>query len=452
MKRLMFVLFLFAGQLFPGRAEVFERAEVTKAINAVLLLPHSTRAIPGDVVKGNTALKTGGDSRAELQFPDLTITRVGSNSLFRFVAGTREIILDNGTLLFSAPEGAGGGKVRTGSITAAVTGSDFMISNAGRIKVICLSHKVTVYLTANPKIRAELRPGQMLDIRATADRKLPRATAINMGKLLATSKLGEAGGFRPLPSQAILAQNTQRQRKAFSLANTNVTSESAETVDSTTETAEVVRSTTESASTSSSQSRQAASAQNARESAASSSTGLSADNANSENQAANTVNGNPGNSAKNENPGNSGKNGNPGNSAKNGNPGNSGKNENPGNSAKNGNPGNSAKNGNPGNSGKNENPGNSGKNGNPGNSGKNENPGNSGKNENPGNSAKNDNPGNSAKNDNPGNSAKNDNPGNSAKNENPGNSAKNENPGNSGKNDNPGNSAKNDNPGNSGKK
>ena len=237
MKRLILVLLLFAGHLPASRAEPFERAEVIKTIKLVSLLPQSTRAVPGDIIKGNTGLKTGGDSRAELQFPDLTITRIGSNSLFRFVAGTREIILDSGTMLFSAPAGAGGGKVRAGAVTAAVTGSDFMISNVGRVKVICLSHKVTVYLTANPKIRAELRPGQMLDIAAGADRKMPRATTISLGKLLATSKLSESGGFRPLPSQAILAQNTNRQAKAFSLAQTNLTSESAEVARSTTESA-----------------------------------------------------------------------------------------------------------------------------------------------------------------------------------------------------------------------
>ena len=48
---------------------------------------------PGDVVSGDSALKTGGNSRAELEFPDLTITRVGSNALFRFLAGRREITL-----------------------------------------------------------------------------------------------------------------------------------------------------------------------------------------------------------------------------------------------------------------------------------------------------------------------------------------------------------------------
>ena len=57
-------------------------------------------------------------------------------------------------------KGAGGGTVQAGAVTAAVTGSDFLISNAGRVKVICLSHKVFVYFTANPKIRAVLLPGQ----------------------------------------------------------------------------------------------------------------------------------------------------------------------------------------------------------------------------------------------------------------------------------------------------
>jgi hypothetical protein len=389
MTRLIFVLFLFAGQLFFVRAEPFDQAEVTKTINLVSLLPQDMRAAPGDLVKGDTALRTGGNSRAELQFPDLTITRVGSNALFRFIAGTREMVLDSGTMLFSSPKGAGGGKVQTGAITAAVTGSDFMISNVGRVKVICLSHKVTVYLTANPKIRAELRPGQMLDI-AAADRKMPRATTINLGKLLATSKLGEAGGFRPLPSQAILAQNTNRQRKAFSLAKDNLTSESAQEVRSTTEFPD---SPTEFANNSSSQSRQTVAAQNARESEDTTSAASTVENRIAEDPAKNTNNGNRngenrGNSSKKENPGNSGKKENPSNSAKKEVPGNSGNNGNPGDSVKKENPGNSVKNENSGNSVKKENPGNSGNNGNRGNSGNNGNRGNSGNNGNRGNSGK----------------------------------------------------------------
>jgi hypothetical protein len=234
MKHLIFTLLLFAGYLAVLQAEPFKEAEVKKAINIVSLLPEDRQAVPGDVVREDTALLTGGYSRAELQFQDLTIIRVGSNSLFRFLAGTREATLEGGTILFSSPKGAGGGKVQAGNITAAVTGSDFMISNVGRVKVICLSHKVAVYFTANPKIRAELLPGQMLDIAAGVERKMPPVTTINLGKLLATSMLNEAGGFGSLPSQPILAQNTNGQAKAFGLAKANLVTESAETARSAT--------------------------------------------------------------------------------------------------------------------------------------------------------------------------------------------------------------------------
>lgn len=92
-----------AGYLAALEAEPFEQAEVKKAINIVSLLPDDRQASPG---KGDTALQTGGYSRAELQFKDLTIIRVGSNSLFRFLAGTREATLEGGTILFSSPKGA----------------------------------------------------------------------------------------------------------------------------------------------------------------------------------------------------------------------------------------------------------------------------------------------------------------------------------------------------------
>ena len=164
MRHWIFVLFVFVGHVAILWAEPFDQAEVTKSINLVSLLPQDTLALPGDVVKGNMALKSGSNSRAELEFPDLTIARVGSNALFCFIAGEREMVLDSGTMLFSSPRGAGEGNVQAGAITAAVTGSaaavtgsDFLISNIGaRIKVICLSHGVFAYFTENPKIRVVL--------------------------------------------------------------------------------------------------------------------------------------------------------------------------------------------------------------------------------------------------------------------------------------------------------
>jgi hypothetical protein len=120
-----FLIFLCVAHAVGLGAEPFQEAEVTEKINLVsLLLGRESRPVVlGDIVKGDRALKTGGDSRAELQFTDLTITRVGSNALFRFLAGKREITLDSGTLLFSSPEGAGGGNSQVAIPSAATAGA-----------------------------------------------------------------------------------------------------------------------------------------------------------------------------------------------------------------------------------------------------------------------------------------------------------------------------------------
>jgi hypothetical protein len=159
-------LVLWAALSAALRAEPFEQAEITRTVNLVSLLREmeaAQAAAVGDVIKGETALKTGGDSRAELEFPDDTITRVGSNALFRFYAGARNMTLDGGTMLFSSPKGIGGGTVQAGAITAAVSGTDFLITyvkglatKGGKVQVICLSETVVV-VSSLRQISAERR-------------------------------------------------------------------------------------------------------------------------------------------------------------------------------------------------------------------------------------------------------------------------------------------------------
>ena len=390
MKQLILSLLLFAEHMAALRAEPFEEAEVKKAINLVSLLPQGTRAVRGDVVTGNTGLKTGNDSRAELQFPDLTITRVGSNALFRFVAGTREMVLDSGTMLFSAPKGAGGGTVQAGAITAAVTGSDFLISNVGRVKVICLSHKVLVYFTANPKIRVALLPGQMLNI-PTGEKKMPPVARINLKALLATSKLSEAGGFGPLPNQTILANNASKQGTAFVPADASASvndpafsnGAAPANVNSTTQAAQTVRSTTVANNNPRSQSPPTAAATTGGGAVATAGIASPPDatgNGSGGPTASNTTTSpldttssgtgvnraNNGNRRNIENRGNSGNNANRRNIENRGNRGNNANNANRRNIENRGNSGNNASNANRGNI---ENRGNSGNSGNPGNSG-----------------------------------------------------------------------------------
>jgi len=220
MKHRIVALVLWATLPAALRAEPFEQAEVTRTVNLVSLLREmesAQAAAVGDVIKGQTALKTGGDSRAELEFPDETITRVGSYALFRFYAGARNMTLDGGTMLFSSPKGIGGGTVQAGAITAAVSGTDFLISyvkglatKGGRVQVICLSESVVVYFTADPTLRRLLRPGEMVDIPNGA-KDFPPLSTVSLSQILSTNPLFESGGFRPLYSQALLEQIAANQ-------------------------------------------------------------------------------------------------------------------------------------------------------------------------------------------------------------------------------------------------
>ncbi|CAN5674337.1 hypothetical protein BH09VER1_BH09VER1_02190 [soil metagenome] len=214
MKKLsVFLALAVAGTVY---ADPFEKAEVTRTVNKVTLIQGQKGSKPaavGDVVTGDKAVKTGDDSRAELKFPDNTITRLGSNALFRFRTDTRDMTLDGGTLLFSCPKKEGGGQVQAGAVTAAVTGTDFIISYivGGEVRVVVLEGKVWVYLTKFPAIRRLVRSGQLVVVPAGSD-KIPEVMTIDLKQLMKTSRLLESGGFGPLLSEALINRVADSQQ------------------------------------------------------------------------------------------------------------------------------------------------------------------------------------------------------------------------------------------------
>jgi hypothetical protein len=69
-----------------------KEARVTQIIREVKLLPADKaahEAALNDKVSEDTGVRTGGDSRSELTFPDLTITRLGANTVFSFTKSGR---------------------------------------------------------------------------------------------------------------------------------------------------------------------------------------------------------------------------------------------------------------------------------------------------------------------------------------------------------------------------
>src|SRR2546430_5090868 len=76
-----------------------------------------------DKVAEDTGVRTGGDSRSELTFPDLTITRLGANTIFSFNKAGRTAKVDTGSILLRGPKDSRGGPVRSSAVTVAITGT-----------------------------------------------------------------------------------------------------------------------------------------------------------------------------------------------------------------------------------------------------------------------------------------------------------------------------------------
>lgn len=148
------VFAMLIGSAVLTHADTFTSASITKVTNKVELIPpgkQPEKADVGSIVKGSMGVKTGLDSRVELMFPDKTLARLGSNTLFSFDQGTRSVELGNGILLLQVPKNIGGAKITTAPVTAAITGTTVLVefhrtkSGGFRMTVI----EGTVKLTSN---------------------------------------------------------------------------------------------------------------------------------------------------------------------------------------------------------------------------------------------------------------------------------------------------------------
>src|SRR5438552_6791470 len=108
------------------------QAVVRQKVNVVTLAPSLTAearpAAQGTVIHDENVVRTGTESRAELEFTDLTLARLGSNSIFSFDAKARAMNFTQGAVLFSKPTNSGAVQLRSGAISGAITGSTGFIS------------------------------------------------------------------------------------------------------------------------------------------------------------------------------------------------------------------------------------------------------------------------------------------------------------------------------------
>ena len=211
--------------LIPSLAlgAAFKTAEFTKVQNDVKMLPESEQPKPakvGDVVQGRTSVTTGAQSRAELRFDDKSITRLGSNSVFNLEQGTRTVDLKQGVLLMQVPKQMGGARVRTASVTAAVTGTTLMVEYQpdGYVKIIVLEGEVDVFRNDKPDVFRTIHAGDMIIMKPDGQ-VIPEPVQVDLQRLKKTSKLTDEREFGSLGNQKHLMNADMRQDREMRRGN-----------------------------------------------------------------------------------------------------------------------------------------------------------------------------------------------------------------------------------------
>jgi hypothetical protein len=203
---------LIAGHAVAAEAPKDE-ARVTQIIRDVNLLPTGATprpAIVNDQVRQDTGVRTGEESRTELTFVDLTITRLGANTIFSFNKAGRNGQLDSGSILLRVPKNSGGAEFRTHTVTVGITGTTviFESTRLGNSKLIVLEGRARLTLVKHPGESAKVRAGQVLDVKAGA-LKLSVPVNVDLDQIMKTHPL--ITDFPPLPSENLIRNVIKNQ-------------------------------------------------------------------------------------------------------------------------------------------------------------------------------------------------------------------------------------------------
>jgi hypothetical protein len=202
----------------PLNGAQLKEARVSEIVHDVKLLPQQAAARPAvlsDQVKDGTAVRTGVDSRAELTFTDQTLARLGSNTIFSFSEGTRNLQLGGGAMLLRVPKDAGGAQISTAAISAAITGTTVMLEyhpNAYS-KFIVLEGTGRIFRGDRIGESVLVNAGQMMIVNP-ASKSLPNPVDVDIKRLMKSSSLVKK--FKPLASNKLIEHEigTQTALKA----------------------------------------------------------------------------------------------------------------------------------------------------------------------------------------------------------------------------------------------
>jgi FecR protein len=222
--RIVFFLSVILGSAVTVPAAQLKEAQVTQVVKDVKLLPTGAAARPAtvnDEVRDGIAVRTGVDSRSELKFTDQTLARLGANTLFSFSEGTRNLNLQDGAMLLRVPKGAGGAKINSSAVTAAITGTTVMLETHASTKknknsyykFIVLEGTARLYLPGRLGESTLVKAGQMIIMRSDS-KTIPEPVDVDIGKITQSSLL-ITGFSTPLGSETLIAfqQSKQNEQK-----------------------------------------------------------------------------------------------------------------------------------------------------------------------------------------------------------------------------------------------
>src|SRR5213082_3990863 len=201
-------------------ADQLQQARVSQVIQDVRVLEtHGAprpAAVNDKVIQG-MGVRTGVESRAELTFTDLTITRLGANTVFSFKQGARELDLTSGAVLLQIPPKAPAVKVSTSAVTAAITGGTALFATGPPTKFMVLEGIGTFYPTGHPERAATINGGEMMTM--TANGRMTKPEKFDVKLVLKTSRLIK--DFPPLENLPLVMSVVDLQLAEQQLAALN---------------------------------------------------------------------------------------------------------------------------------------------------------------------------------------------------------------------------------------
>jgi FecR-like protein len=215
----LIAMFWFVGAAPFVTADQPQQARVSQIIQDVRLMEAHGAPRPAavnDTITQQMGVRTGVESRAELTFTDLTLTRLGANTIFSFKQGARELDLTSGAILLEVPPKAPAVKVSTSAITAAVTGGTALLATGPPTKFMVLEGIGTFYPNGHPERAMTVHSGEMMMM--TADGRMTKPAKFDVKLVVETSGLIQ--DFPPLENLPLIMAVVNQQLAAQLLAGT----------------------------------------------------------------------------------------------------------------------------------------------------------------------------------------------------------------------------------------